>query len=178
MVALFDGREITEADLEVEPLNSRILGPLLDRYRALHGIEATPFELESFLRSSADRNQDREDESKVEVDPELDAQMDLDLAQWFVLQWKTSRSLYEQYGGRVIWEQVNPLVPVDALYAYLREQERAGVFRIDDEDLAAEFWHYYLPDDDGWWRVPEERIDYSRPWWEQRDDERRQSGPQ
>jgi len=73
--------------------------------------------------------------------------------------------MYQDYGGTVIWQQANPLEPVGAYLAFLREKELMGVFRIYDADRNVEFWRYFTRDH-GAWVVPPERVDYSVPWWE------------
>jgi len=94
------------------------------------------------------------------------------VARWFVRNWKINKALFQKYGGRVIFQQAGP-EPVDAYRDFLREQEKAGAFRILDEKYKASFWRYFTndamhsfyPDDEGakfintpWWMMdpPEE----------------------
>lgn len=63
----------------------------------------------------------------------------------FILQWKINRSLYREYGGRVIFQQGGP-EPLDAYRRFLEERQRAGDFEILDPGLEAAFWRYYRSD--------------------------------
>ena len=59
--------------------------------------------------------------------------------------WKINRALYEEYGGRIIFQQLGP-EPLDAYRTFLEERERAGDFQIDDKPLADAFWRYFTDD--------------------------------
>jgi hypothetical protein len=56
---------------------------------------------------------------------------------------KARKAMYEQYGGRVGITKFGP-DPVGASEALLREHERAGRLRIDDEALAQAFWEAFI----------------------------------
>ena len=74
-----------------------------------------------------------------------DAAARQEIAEAFIRQWKINRLLFEQYGGRVVYQQGGP-EPLDAYRAFLEEQQRAGTFSISDGTLQAEFWRYYVDD--------------------------------
>ena len=87
------------------------------------------------------------------------------VAMRWVKSWKVNKTLYEKYGGRVIWQQAG-FEPLDAQRQFLEEQQASGAFTIFDQDYEDEFWHY--------WRterihkfVPEgkERELINTPWW-------------
>lgn len=63
----------------------------------------------------------------------------------FILQWKINRALYQQYGGRILFQQGGP-EPLDAYRAFLEERHRAGDFEISNLELADAFWRYYRTD--------------------------------
>ena len=63
----------------------------------------------------------------------------------FVRQWKINKALYEQYGGRIIFQQGGP-EPLDAYRRFLESQEQAGSFKILDETFEQKFWNYYRND--------------------------------
>ncbi len=62
-----------------------------------------------------------------------------------IVRWKTMRSLYRQYGGRIIFQQAGP-EPLDALRRFLEHAEKQGDFRIADPALEAGFWRYFRND--------------------------------
>ncbi|MCI0561009.1 MAG: hypothetical protein MN733_21185 [Nitrososphaera sp.] len=67
------------------------------------------------------------------------------MAQHFVRSWKINKSLYEKYGGRIIFQQAGP-EPVDAYRNFLKEQEKKGSFQILNKHYEASFWRYFIND--------------------------------
>lgn len=63
----------------------------------------------------------------------------------FIRQWKINRALYQQYGGRIIFQQGGP-EPLDAYRVFLEERKAQGDFEILNQDLEAPFWRYYRTD--------------------------------
>jgi hypothetical protein len=85
----------------------------------------------------------------------------------FIRQWKINRSLYREYGGRVIFQQGGP-EPLDAYRLFLEERQRDGDFEILDPALGAEFWRYYRNDAMHSFYPPgsaEEKRVFERPSW-------------
>jgi hypothetical protein len=64
------------------------------------------------------------------------------LAQSQVQKWKIDQSLYERYGGRVIFQQAGP-EPWDAWRMFLLEEHTKGSFKILKPELEASFWNYH-----------------------------------
>lgn len=56
--------------------------------------------------------------------------------------WKANKTLFEKYGGRVIFQQGGP-EPLDAYREFLREQEKSGQFEFKDSNAADMFWNYF-----------------------------------
>jgi len=56
----------------------------------------------------------------------------------FIKQWKINRSLYKQYGGRIIFQQGGP-EPLDAYRMFLQEQKKKGAFMILDKAFEEKF---------------------------------------
>jgi hypothetical protein len=54
--------------------------------------------------------------------------------------WKTSKALYEKYGGRVGFGSIGGSSPIEARKAYLQERHKAGDFVIVDRAFENEFW--------------------------------------
>ncbi len=88
----------------------------------------------------------------------------LAMAEGMAKSWKVSKSLYETFGGDVVFQQSNPLTPVGA-YKDLFEQYRSqGEFVIYDPVFKAAFWESVRMRYSN--VLPQENIDYSSPWWE------------
>ncbi len=84
-----------------------------------------------------------------------------------ILQWKINRALYEQYGGRIIFQQGGP-EPLDAYRRFLEERQAQGAFEILNKDLEAPFWRYYVTDAIHSLYPPgseEEAKTFQTPWW-------------
>ncbi len=138
-----------------EELSRIVWKSLLADFASDHDIEPSFQELDtlcsSFLRDSTDP-----------LDT-LGERTRRDACGRFIGQWKTSRALYEEYGGVVIFQQSNPFEPVGAYRQFLEEHERDGNLRIHDPALRERFWTYYVRDHP--FKVPESDIDFSQPWW-------------
>jgi len=89
-----------------------------------------------------------------------------EVAREFIRRFKIDQSLYQKYGGRVIFQQMGP-EPIDAYREFLEDRQEAGAFRILDRDLADGFWEYLTNDSIHSFYPPEEAERFmSRPWWE------------
>jgi hypothetical protein len=85
----------------------------------------------------------------------------------FIRQWKINRSLYKQYGGRVIFQQGGP-EPLDAYRTFLQEHKKKGAFTILDKAFEEKFWEYYLTDAKHSFYPKgssEEKQVFETPWW-------------
>ena len=85
----------------------------------------------------------------------------------FIRQWKINRSLYKQYGGRIIFQQGGP-EPLDAYRMFLKEQKKKGAFKILDKAFEEIFWEYYLTDAKHSFYPKgsrEEKQVFEIPWW-------------
>ncbi len=165
-VATVLGRPILRAELSADAwaLYQVILAELLEQFRHDRAITATEPEIARFVARIHDEQREAEGRA-VGLDDAAMREIAREVARDFVVQWKTSKALHEQYGGVVVWEQTNPLDPVGAFNALLREQHERGAYVIHDPEAASEFWGLVE-------RVPEsfvvapERVDFSRPWWD------------
>lgn len=85
----------------------------------------------------------------------------------FVRQWKINKALYEQYGGRIIFQQGGP-EPLDAYRRFLESQEKAGSFKILEKAFEKDFWNYYRNDAiHSFYQKgsEEETRAFKTPWW-------------
>ncbi len=102
-------------------------------------------------------------------DPE-ETQAREQVASSFIRQWKINRALYQQYGGRIIFQQGGP-EPLDAYRTFLEEQQARGDFEILNKDLEAAFWRYYRTDSIHSFYRPggkEEAQAFAVPFWQSR----------
>jgi len=84
------------------------------------------------------------DPAAATVDPE-ETRAREQIAAAFIRQWKINRALYQQYGGRIIFQQGGP-EPLDAYRKFLEERQARSDFTILNKDLEAAFWRYYVTD--------------------------------
>ncbi len=132
-----------------DEVQQTILDALLSRYREEQGIEVTEEEVgllvDDLRRGMAD---DPNLTAFDDLAPEEQAQADTmqrEMARSLIAHWKTNRALYEEYGGRVIGQQMGP-EPLDAYRQFLEEQQAAGSFAINDPEVEASFWRYFRTD--------------------------------
>ncbi|WP_380058951.1 META domain-containing protein (plasmid) [Falsihalocynthiibacter sp. SS001] len=168
-VATVLGEDLTTTD--ADELQFAILGRLFDQYAQDQGIEAEPDEIDAFLekmRSGTDGASSDRDELTSEEAAEVEA-MENDMATSMIRQWKINKSLHDQYGGRIIYQQLGP-EPLDAYLAFLKERQSAGDFVIHDQTLADAFWNTFTDESKHDFIEPgsdEEANAFSTPIWEQ-----------
>ena len=89
------------------------------------------------------------------------------IAAAFILQWKINRALYQQYGGRIIFQQGGP-EPLDAYRQFLEEKEKQGAFGILEKSFEPAFWRYFRTDSIHSFYPAgskEESQAFATPWW-------------
>ena len=97
--------------------------------------------------------------------PEESRKIDEQIAEAFVRAWKGNLALYEQYGGRVIFQQAG-VEPLDAYRLFLQEQQAAGNFQILDKQYEASFWNYFTNDTMHSFYPADKGDKFMRtPWW-------------
>ncbi len=87
------------------------------------------------IAENAENKQDKEAILKVRQE----------MAKAFIEQWMINKALYQQYGGRIIYQQMGP-EPLDAMHDYLKEQQQKGAFTIVEESFKVPFWEYFVND--------------------------------
>ena len=148
----------TYAPGEVKPKNIRtvVMQPLWEKYAEDHNLAASDEEVAQF-------NQAMSQISKGEGKRSKNVNLPKFLASRFIVAWKIDRALYNQYGGTVIFQQMNPSEPVGAYRAFLEASEARGDFVIPDESLRTEFWSYFTQEHSI--PVHKQDVDFSVPWW-------------
>jgi hypothetical protein len=157
VVAVVLGEEIHRAPgIEGQELLGIILVPLMLRYANENALKATELEIDALLEALPGPSES--DAAEVAERREVARQL--------VMSFKISRSLYQEYGGRVVFQQAGPW-PIDAYRSFLEERQEAGAFRILDPDLVAGFWEY-LADDTRHSFYPSDEAEaaVSTPWWQ------------
>ncbi len=131
---------------DAEELRYVVLKELTDRYAASKGLEVTQAEREAYVAHVREAlSKDPAVAQTLGEETAEDQAARLEIAGAFILQWKINRALYQQYGGRIIFQQGGP-EPLDAYRKFLEERQAAGDFSIEDPALTAEFWRYYRDD--------------------------------
>ncbi|MBW8636266.1 META domain-containing protein [Hoeflea sp. WL0058] len=129
-------------------LQSAILTQLFDDYAIENAIETTPDEVDAFVermrQGMAEKGLAAEKDLSAE-EAEQVAVMREQMARSMIRQWKINRALYEEFGGRVIYQQLGP-EPLDAYRRYLEARQSAGDFSFFGDTLEAEFWRYFTDD--------------------------------
>ncbi len=110
---------------------------------------------------------DLQEDSESKQDPEAALKDKQFVAKAFIEQWLINKALYQQYGGRIIFQQSGP-EPLDAIHDYLKEQQQKGVFRILEKSFEAPYWEYYVTDSKHSFfkqGSEEEKQAFDKPWW-------------
>ena len=158
VVAVVLGEEIQRTPgMDGRQLMGIVLGSLLERYVAENDLEPTEEEIDALVEVRAARPGPGGEPWPPEVLRES--------ARHIVRAFKINRSLYEQYGGRVIFQQMGP-EPLDAYRAFLEERQEAGDFRILAPGLLDGFWEYFVDDSIHSFYPSEEAERVMKiPWW-------------
>ncbi len=144
-------------------LQGLIMHALMERFAEKERIVASDEEVDHFNRTLLS-GAGNVPGSKIESEaPEAKAAR-TELGAAFVRQWKIDKRLYELYGGAVIFQQGNPQEPVGAYRGLMEDMERSKVIEIYDKNNRDRVWEYFTRDH-GPWKVPADKIDYSKPWW-------------
>jgi heat shock protein HslJ len=154
-------------------LQSAILTSLFDHYAAEHDLDALESEIDHFVETmeagmraeGLDAGDDLSPQEKAEV-----ATMRREMGSAMIRQWKINRALHEEYGGRIIYQQMGP-EPLDAYREFLQAQCDADAFAIMDPDLEAAFWRYFTDESMHDFMAPgsaDEKRAFSVPPWERK----------
>lgn len=107
----------------------------------------------------------KEAEEKTKGMEEKMLTMKRNMAQHFVKTWKINKSLYEKYGGRIIFQQAG-VEPLDAYRRFLKEQEKKKAFQILNKDYEASFWKYFIDDSMHTFYSKDDGAKFMKtPWW-------------
>jgi len=152
-------------------MQDAVLTRLFGRYADERGIAATETEIDTYVDTM--RRGMRESGLSAEDDPTADEAAEVErmrheMGRAMIERWKLNKALYEQYGGRIVFQQFGP-EPLDAYRRHLEERLQAGDFKIHNAEFAEAFWDYftnasrhsfYAPGS------PEEAQAFAVPFWE------------
>jgi len=145
-VAVVLGEKLPAADpAEVQ---QTILTRLFDHYAAENDLDALEGEVDHFVESLEQGMREAGLTGADELSPEEQAEltaMRREMGRSLIRQWKINRSLFGQYGGRIIYQQMGP-EPLDAYREFLDQQCKSGALEFMDEETEAAFWRYFTDD--------------------------------
>ena len=168
-VATLFGETVTATD--PAELQRTILSALFDEYAREHEIKADDFEIDAFVDSLRRGMAEHGLTAENELTPDEAAELQVarrEMARSIIRQWKINRSLYREYGGRIIYQQLGP-EPLDAYRKFLEDRSAQGAFVIHDEALAKDFWLYFTDESKHDFMEPggaDEQRAFSSPPWE------------
>lgn len=84
-------------------------------------------------------------EALTEEEKKQVAEMEEGMARSLIRAWKINKALFDQYGGRVIYQQMGP-EPLDAYRRFLEDRLQAGAFKLSDRKYEADLWKTYTDD--------------------------------
>ena len=152
-------------------MQEAILSRLFDRYASDKGIKVEQSEIDTFVanmrRDMAKEGLKTEGDLKPE-EVEQVASNRRNMAQALIRQWKINQALYEEFGGRIIYQQFGP-EPLDAYRQFLEKRQSEGAFAIHDQSLATSFWRYFTDESMHDFMEPgstDEAIAFAVPPWE------------
>lgn len=156
-----------------EVMQEAILTRLFDQYATDHGIAAEASEIDSFLDAMQPGKAGDGLTAQDDLTPEETAEvvaLEKTLAEEVIRQWQINKALYEQYGGRIVYQQFGP-EPLDALRRFLEQHKDQGDFVIRDTLLDDAFWDYFTNESLHDFMAPgsdDEANAFSKPPWRQR----------
>jgi heat shock protein HslJ len=131
-----------------DDLRGIVLARLLEAYAAERGLTASNAEVSAYLapkerRLRADLGEAYDDRSALPAqEQDLIARMEKNMAAAMIRSWKINRALHQDYGGRIIYQQLGP-EPLDAYREFLEDAHDAGRFDIRSADLEEPFWSFF-----------------------------------
>jgi len=146
-----DGFRAALGEVMLANLTNQVIDAVLADYAQQQNIAIDSKLTDSFKRTFAGTLTDKS------------AQEITQIAEKNVLQWQTEKAMFDTFGGRVVFQQTNPLTPIDAYKALLIRYKEKGSFIILDPDAKARFWETFEPPFR--FEVAPENVDFSQPWW-------------
>lgn len=155
-------------------LSEQIIEGVLDDYAAAHTITVDQALVEKFKEKFASSSKVKLEQAAGDSDSANSSSGNTDsasggktssdeIAQRQVMIYLTEKHMYNALGGKVVFRQSNPQMPVEAYFNVLKEYEQSGKFEILDKSLQEGFWSPFTPPYQ--YELAKENIDFSKPWW-------------
>ncbi|MDC8832383.1 hypothetical protein [Alteromonas gilva] len=122
---------------------------LIKDYAVRHDLSANPAFVESFKAAFASDT--------------LTGERLASLAEFSALQFAVDKHLYERHGGRVIFDQAHPMMPIEGYFNVVQQYVAAEQLVINDETIAKMLWQSFARPNAI--TMQPDQIDYTAPWW-------------
>tara|TARA_R110000737_G_scaffold318972_2_gene329988 strand:+ start:1814 stop:2578 length:765 start_codon:yes stop_codon:yes gene_type:complete len=81
-----------------------------------------------------------------------------------IQRWKVNKSLYEKYGGGIVFQQAG-LEPSDAWLQFFENEVLIGNLFFHDSSFEAQFWEIITPDKEHWSYNAQPQKPFDKPFW-------------
>jgi hypothetical protein len=144
-------------DYQLGKFTSRVIEIIISDYAQVHNIEISADLVNQFKQKFTPLYQQDHEGSDKEA-----SSID-DIANKQVLQWLVERALYQQYGGVVVFQQGNPLYPIEAYYKLILDYQAQGKLSIEKSEIQEVFLRGFAPPYKN--IVNQQGINFQQPWW-------------
>ena len=132
--------------------STKIYELVLEDYAAKKGIELNQTLVTKFTEKFANQVSEKNSSKSIK-----------EIAEKQVMQFQTEKALFDEFGGKVIFRQSNPQMPIDAYKALLNRYRENNQLQIIDSALEEAFWNVFTPPFQ--YEIAPENVDFTQPWW-------------
>lgn len=132
--------------------STKIYELVLEDYAAKKGIELNQALVTKFMEKFANQVSEKNSSKSIK-----------EIAEKQVMQFQTEKALFDEFGGKVIFRQSNPQMPIDAYKALLNRYRENNQLQIIDSALEEAFWNVFTPPFQ--YEIAPENVDFTQPWW-------------
>lgn len=132
--------------------STKIYELVLEDYAAKKGIELDQALVTKFVEKFANQVSEKNSSKPIK-----------EIAEKQVMQFQTEKALFDEFGGKVIFRQSNPQMPIDAYKALLNRYRENNQLEIIDSALREAFWDVFTPPFQ--YEIAPENVNFTQPWW-------------
>ncbi|GMM72618.1 hypothetical protein MTsDn5_25700 [Alteromonas gracilis] len=132
--------------------STKIYELVLEDYAAKKGIELDQALVTKFVEKFANQVSEKNSSKPIK-----------EIAEKQVMQFQTEKALFDEFGGKVIFRQSNPQMPIDAYKALLNRYRENNQLQIIDSALREAFWDVFTPPFQ--YEIAPENVNFTQPWW-------------
>jgi hypothetical protein len=132
--------------------STKIYELVLEDYAAQKGIELDQALVTKFTEKFANQVSEKNSSKPIK-----------EIAEKQVMQFQTEKALFDEFGGKVIFGQSNPQMPIDAYKALLNRYRENNQLEIIDSALREAFWDVFTPPFQ--YEIAPENVNFTQPWW-------------